>query len=326
METISELDIFEPNGPILGGNGYIPAQTQRKAYQDLYETPQTKIACIRSLRNLIEEKQEENNFDEHSDAFLLKFLRHRKFDVNDAYHLLERYYTNREAKPEIFRNLTRKNIRKTLEQGIVCVLPQRDQHGRVLINFDLRKWDFSVPWHFDKLLRVWVYTLTKLFEVDETQINGIVIICDLRQLSVLQTKSLRSSMLKKVIDLFQDNFPFRLNAVHLLNPSWHFKLLWKMINVSAFIKPKLAERLFVHDGDLSIFNNEFPVKYLPKELGGEVVYDNNIWVKELLEPEKSEQVTQLQTSAHIQALNKKKKFSFSGTKRSTASYNTAKKI
>ena len=98
-----------------------------------------------------------------------------------------------------------------------------------------------------------------------------------------------------------------------------------MINVSSYIKPKLAERLFVHDGDLSIFNNEFPLKYLPKELGGEVVYDNNIWVEELLEPEKSEQATQLQTSAHIQSLNKKKKFPFSNSKKNSILQISSKK-
>lgn len=203
LGNIPEEGLCEPNGPVLGGKGYIPAQTLRKAYLDLDEIAQTRTVCLRSLRQMIEEHQEENNFDEHTDAFLLKFLRHRKFDVDDAYKLLENYYTNRESKPEIFRNLTRKNVKKTLEQGIVCVMPQRDTKGRVIVVFNFSKWDMSVPFHFEKLLRVWVYTFEKLFEIDETQINGVVIVSDLNQLSVLQTKSLRTAMLVKIIELFQ---------------------------------------------------------------------------------------------------------------------------
>ena len=61
----------------------------------------------------------------------------------------------------------------------------------------------SLPFHFEKMLRVWAYTLEKLFESQETQINGVVIICDLSQLSMLQTKSLRSQMLIKVKEIFQ---------------------------------------------------------------------------------------------------------------------------
>ena len=200
---IPDEGVFEPNGPILGSRGYIPAQTIRKAYLELDEAPQTRSVCLRSLRQLIEEYQEENNFDEHTDSFLLKFLRHRKFDVDDAYKLLDSYYTNRESKPEIFRNLTRKNVKKTLEQGIVGVLPQRDAKGRAIIIFNFDKWNMSLPFHFEKMLRVWVYTLEKLFEIDETQINGIVIVCDLSQLSVLQSKSLRAAMLTKTMDIFQ---------------------------------------------------------------------------------------------------------------------------
>ena len=208
METATSheddgCDECEPNGPILGGKGYIPAQTLRKAYYELDETPQTRQICVRQLRHKIEEHQEENNFDEHTDAFLLKFLRHRKFDVDDAYKLLEEFYTNRESKPDIFRNLTRKNVKKTLEQGIVGVLPQRDNKGRVMILFHFQAWNFNLAFHFEKMIRVWVYTLEKIFESEETQINGIVIICDLRQLSVLQTKSLRTSMLTKAISVFQ---------------------------------------------------------------------------------------------------------------------------
>lgn len=207
----------EPNGPILGNHGYIPAQTMQKAYYELGETPEIKAACIRGLRQQIDIHQEENNFDEHSDAFLLKFLRSRKFDVEAAYALLERYYNVRENKPEVFRNLTRKNVKRTMEQGIVGVLPQRDKKGRVIMTFNFSKWNMSLPFHFEKLLRVFVYTLEKLFESEETQINGVVVICNLSQLSVLQTKSLGVTMIEKSVEIFQVIELSTFNCVNAIN-------------------------------------------------------------------------------------------------------------
>eukprot|EP00794_Sanderia_malayensis_P005980 gene5980-6676_t len=283
----------EPNGPILGGQGYIPAQTVQKGYYELGETPEIKAACLRGLRQQIDIHQEENNFDEHSDAFLLKFLRSRKFDVEAAYTLLEKYYNVRESKPEVFRNLTRKNVKRTMEQGIVGVLPQRDKKGRAILTFNFNGWNMSLPFHFEKLLRVFVFTLEKLFESEETQINGIVIISNLAQLSVLQTKNLGASMITKILEIFEGNLPFRLNAIHLLNPPWHFKLLWKMVDPLTKMKPKIARRIFIHDGDLSRFQAEFEPGLLPKDLGGtSPPYDNKLWVKEILGTEQDQATTQ----------------------------------
>ena len=78
-----------------------------------------------------------------------------------------------------------------------------------------------------------------------------------------------------------------------------------MTNVTTMVKTKIAERVFVHDGDLSKFHEEFPLRMLPSDFGGSnPAYDNTIWVQELLQPEEEEQETQLQTSAHIQALRR----------------------
>ena len=85
-----------------------------------------------------------------------------------------------------------------------------------------------------------------------------------------------------------------MSATHLLNPPWHFKLLWKMADPLAQIKLKMAQRIFIHDGDLSRFYNEFSKDILPQELGGSSPsYDNKLWIKELLEPIESTSVSPL---------------------------------
>ena len=76
-----------------------------------------------------------------------------------------------------------------------------------------------------------------------------------------------------------------------------------MTNAISLLKPKLVERIHIHDGDLTAFYEEFPQKYLPAELGGTCEYDNKLWICELLEPEQNEHDTKYQTSAHIQSLS-----------------------
>lgn len=68
--------------------------------------------------------------------------------------------------------------------------------------FNVEKWNMSLAFQFEKLLRVWVYTLEKLFKIDETQINGVVITCDLSQLIILQSEILHTAMLMKSINFF----------------------------------------------------------------------------------------------------------------------------
>ncbi len=69
-----------------------------------------------------------------------------------------------------------------------------------------------------------------------------------------------------------------------------------MVDPLTKIKPKIARRIYIHDGDLSRFQAEFEPELLPKELGGKCPpYDNALWVKELLYPEQEQQQQQMQT-------------------------------
>lgn len=69
------------------------------------------------------------------DAFLLRFLRARKFDYDRSYALLINYYTVRAQNPEIFRGLKFDMIEPIFDAGIISVLPQRDSLGRNIVYF-----------------------------------------------------------------------------------------------------------------------------------------------------------------------------------------------
>lgn len=70
------------------------------------------------------------------DAFLLRFLRARKFDYDRAYELLINYYTIRETNKDVIGNLIPSAVEHIYDSGAVTMLPHRDKEGRRIIYFN----------------------------------------------------------------------------------------------------------------------------------------------------------------------------------------------
>ncbi|XP_022242953.1 clavesin-1-like isoform X3 [Limulus polyphemus] len=69
------------------------------------------------------------------DRFLLRFLRHRKFNFNDSQLLLEKYMKARTKFPHCFQllDIETPGVLDLLSNGYVFPLPETDHHGRVVI-------------------------------------------------------------------------------------------------------------------------------------------------------------------------------------------------
>ena len=70
-------------------------------------------------------------------AFLLRFLRAKKFDVERAYQLILKHYEVKcETKnKELFSNMRPSAVRHVLDDGVTGVLTQRDKFGRRVLIF-----------------------------------------------------------------------------------------------------------------------------------------------------------------------------------------------
>lgn len=67
------------------------------------------------------------------DAFLLRFLRARKFDYDRALQLLLNYHAGRRAWPEVFQDLKPSTVKHVLDLGFLTVLPRPDPSGRYIL-------------------------------------------------------------------------------------------------------------------------------------------------------------------------------------------------
>jgi alpha-tocopherol transfer protein len=93
---------------------------------------------IKQLRSLLS-GCELSHRGREDDAFLLRFLRAKKFDVDKAFKMMTKYYWMKDNLPELFKVSPPSSLKSMLELQIQCMTPQKDNHGRQIYIFRVGK-------------------------------------------------------------------------------------------------------------------------------------------------------------------------------------------
>ncbi|XP_012319293.1 retinaldehyde-binding protein 1 isoform X1 [Aotus nancymaae] len=298
------------HGPVFGPCTQLPRHTLQKAKDELNEREETREEAVRELQEMVQAQAASGEelavavaerVQDKDSSFFLRFIRARKFNVARAYELLrgpccaDHCYRSRDAVengtgyvnfrlqyPELFDSLSPEAVRCTIEAGYPGVLSSRDRYGRVVMLFNIENWQ-SQEITFDEILQAYCFILEKLLENEETQINGFCIIENFKGFTMQQAASLRTSDLRKMVDMLQDSFPARFKAVHFIHQPWYFTTTYNV--VKPFLKSKLLERVFVHGDDLSDFYQEIDENILPSDFGGTLPkYDGKAVAEQLFGP------------------------------------------
>ncbi|XP_013395981.1 alpha-tocopherol transfer protein-like, partial [Lingula anatina] len=114
-------------------------ELQDKAKNELNEDPEWRSKDVAALRDMV------NKYTglkcRTDDAFLLRFLRARKFDHQRAFDLLLNYFKKRKENPDIFENFTPLNLKHMFEAGVSNVLDCKDKLGRRIVLLRMGRWD-----------------------------------------------------------------------------------------------------------------------------------------------------------------------------------------
>nr|XP_045001565.1 retinaldehyde-binding protein 1 isoform X2 [Jaculus jaculus] len=137
------------HGPVFGPCSQLPRHTLQKAKDELNEREETREEVVRELQELVQAQAASGEelalavaerVQARDSAFLLRFIRARKFNVGRAYELLKGYVHFRLQYPELFESLSLEAVRCTIEAGYPGVLSSRDKYGRVVMVFNIENW------------------------------------------------------------------------------------------------------------------------------------------------------------------------------------------
>ncbi|XP_036101196.1 alpha-tocopherol transfer protein-like isoform X4 [Molossus molossus] len=228
----------EPPGYVCSLTGELVA----KAREELQEKPEWRLRDVQALRDMVR-KECPHLRTSLDDAFLLRFLRARKFDYDRALQLLINYHSCRRSWPEVFNNLKPSALKDVLASGFLTVLPHTDPRGCHILCIRPDRW---IPSNYPitENIRAIYLTLEKLIQAEETQVNGIVILADYKGVSLSKASHFGPFIAKKVIGILQDGFPIRIKAVHVVNEPRIFKGIFAIIK--PFLKEKIANRRSTH--------------------------------------------------------------------------------
>ncbi|XP_041362009.1 alpha-tocopherol transfer protein-like [Gigantopelta aegis] len=104
-----------------------------KAKKELSEDPNTTRQEIKALRERLERIP--GLKARTDDAFILRFLRARKFDQEKAFTLVMNFYTVKFEHADLFATMKPSYVKEALEDGVTGMLEHRDKEGCKVIIF-----------------------------------------------------------------------------------------------------------------------------------------------------------------------------------------------
>ncbi|KAG1677098.1 Clavesin-2 [Nymphon striatum] len=252
-----------------------------KAKNELNEVPDMRKSCIEAMRNLIPSRPD-IKFLRSDESFILRFLRARKFDIQEAFALYGRYFEFRQLNPKLFHcfNAAESDIKQALLDGFPGMLPTCDENGRQVMVIYPANWDHE-RYTLISIYRAILLSLEKQIEKEDVQINGFVIIVDWSEFAFKQSSQINPRILKLMVEGLQDCFPARFAGIHFISQPWYVEAILTVIR--PFLKEKAKSKIFVHGNNLTTLHNHISSDYLPAEFGGSgPPYNMQYWADQLI--------------------------------------------
>ncbi|KAK7793492.1 hypothetical protein R5R35_010162 [Gryllus longicercus] len=247
------LDLDEP-----------PEDVLEYAHRHLGETPEKRDAAVAELRDMVYERGDvaPHRLD---DAYLLRYLRARTFQVEKAYRLLCRYYSFKDEHPQMHMNVNLDNLHCVGDDNIIHVLPYRENTGRRILIYKMGNWNPS-KYGMEELFKASLAVLELAILEPRAQVLGGVCIFDLGGLSLQHAWHVTPAVADRVLQLMGGSIPIRTHAIHIVNQSWIFDTIF------AIFKPLLDERMrgkiHFHGSDMESLHRHVEPKFLPEAYGG----------------------------------------------------------
>ncbi|KAI9190589.1 uncharacterized protein BJ171DRAFT_86346 [Polychytrium aggregatum] len=217
------------------------------------------------------------------DQFLMRFLRAKRFNIQESLTMVLSYWNYRTKVLKISLDRVSDAVCEILRSKFVTLPPIRDSGKRQVILLHTRRLSSkSDQGKFDSMdiMRALWLVLEMASEDRLTIMYGVTIINDATGAG---WDNLSPGLPKLLISSLQNRFPLRIGRIYVLYPTQIMKLFWTTIK--SLLKTKLMFRvvLLENENDASqVLINDFGLECLPEFMGGKVPFDEAQWTEEIL--------------------------------------------
>lgn len=264
------------------------------AKEELGETPERRTDALRELREhllKLPEKDRPQRIDD--DAYLVRYLRHAKFDVKKAARKMQSMEKFLKEHADQLQNISGEEFRDFYGAGFMRVLPTTDRLGRrisILIPRNMGKFQGGP----DTFLRWNVWSTERIMRDPAVQVKGTVILENFENTSLWQMMGMggdNPGMSRKVMSVsmrfMQDCSPMRLGGIYVLHEPAFMSVLWAIVR--PFMTKKMRQRVCLMGSNLETLHELVDPKCLPTEFGGSLGGGQMDWLEEQIALEKQGQ-------------------------------------
>ncbi|CBY33054.1 unnamed protein product [Oikopleura dioica] len=245
----------------------------KKALEELNENPETRDEKIEELKRLCFESSKipEVCRERLDDAFLVRFLRSSKFDLDRALTRLENYFQLQIDWPENFGDFRFETIKPLLEDGMSQFIENKEDDGIATIAFRARKWDFE-KFPISMVYRAATFVFEYCLLNESFQVNGCRAVGDMQGLTFSYMRHMEIRIVKMWARALDKCLPVRTKSMIIFNQPSFVIMIFKIFQM--VMSKKMRERLMMFG------KNEGSVRKtlldligedaLPEDFGGKV--------------------------------------------------------
>ncbi|KAK8788722.1 hypothetical protein V5799_021500 [Amblyomma americanum] len=264
--TIYELRHAMTNRKMNAATSDVTPSLEHRTRSKSENTVTTEADALNQLRELI---AAEPSLDCPTDeAFLLKFLRGRKYNAQEAYRTIKQYFKVRKKNPDMFEGLDPYSIPFDVvcqKHRLVTVSRKKDTKGRAVILLKVGGWNSGVC-PLNEFFRTGIAHVEYILFDESVQLNGVVCVMDFKGLSINHMLHYTPAVIKQLLSLVQDCYPIRLKGVYIINHPPLFHILFAI--AKRFMKAKLVSRMHLFGYELNKLRDLVPDDVIPVESGG----------------------------------------------------------
>ena len=215
------------------------------------------------------------------DAFLLRFLRAKKFNLDKALKCLQNYHKIRHEMPEVFAKVNHPNLLKNvIASGVLYIGDKQLKNGARVVIYRTG----LIPSHASILdiMAYGILCVECMLEDEEYQICGHVLIEDFNGFNIGKMTQLSPLSLKKMNSVWQDCLPVRYKLFHVINEGTVFDIAFAL--VKPFLKEKMVKRIKLHGKNYEESLVDIDRELLPPYMGGtgpDPTSVNSAWCEKL---------------------------------------------